>query len=58
MKKKVAGFLSLAMSMTLLFSGCGEGGIGGASKDLKASEVLVATNPEKLPATAANRKIQ
>jgi peptide/nickel transport system substrate-binding protein len=56
LKKKIAGFLSLAMSMTLLFSGCGEGGIGGASKDLKASEVLVATNPEKLPATAANRK--
>ena len=56
MKRKVTGFLSLAMSMTLLFSGCGQSGIGGASKDLKASEVLAAANPEKLPQTAANRK--
>ncbi len=56
MKRRVAGFLSLAMSMSLVFSGCGKSGFGGASKDLKASEVLVAANPEKLPATAANRK--
>ncbi|MBU3146241.1 peptide ABC transporter [Clostridium sp. CF012] len=44
------------MSMTLLFSGCGQSGNGGAGKDLKASEVIAAVNPEKLPATAANRK--
>jgi len=56
LKRKIAGFLSLAMSMTLLFSGCGQSGLGGASKDLKASEVLAAANPEKLPQTAANRK--
>ncbi|WP_253200759.1 ABC transporter substrate-binding protein [Clostridium sp. CF012] len=56
MKKKIVGFLSLAMSMTLLFSGCGQSGNGGAGKDLKASEVIAAVNPEKLPATAANRK--
>lgn len=56
MKRKVAGFLSLAMSMTLLFSGCGQSGIGGAGKDLKASEVIASANPEKLPTTAKNRK--
>ncbi|MBZ9688665.1 ABC transporter substrate-binding protein [Clostridium estertheticum] len=56
MKKKVVGFLCLAMSMTLLFSGCGKGASGGAGKDLKASEVLAAANPEKLPQTAGNRK--
>lgn len=56
MKRRIAGFLSLAMSMTLLFSGCGKGVFGGANKDLKASEVLAAANPEKLPTTAANRK--
>lgn len=56
LKKRVVGFLSLAMSMTLLISGCGKSGFGGAGKDLKAQEVIVALNPEKLPATAANRK--
>ncbi|MCB2300538.1 ABC transporter substrate-binding protein [Clostridium tagluense] len=56
MKRKVAGFLSLAMSMTLLFSGCSKSSSGGAGKDLKASEVMAAVNPEKVPPTAANRK--
>ncbi|MCA1074382.1 ABC transporter substrate-binding protein [Clostridium bowmanii] len=56
MKRKVVAFLSLAMSMTLLFSACGKSGAGGAGKDLKASEVIVAVNPEKLPPTATNRK--
>lgn len=56
MKKKVTIFLSLAMSMTLLFSGCGKSGLGGAGKDLKASEVMAAVSPEKLPQTAENRK--
>ncbi len=56
MKNKVVGFLCLAMSMTLLFSACGKSSIGGAGKDLKASEVLAAANPEKLPNTSKNRK--
>jgi len=56
LKKKVTIFLSLAMSMTLLFSGCGKSGLGGAGKDLKASEVMAAVSPEKLPQTAENRK--
>ncbi|MBW9156571.1 ABC transporter substrate-binding protein [Clostridium tagluense] len=56
LKRKVAGFLSLAMSMTLILSGCGKSSSAGAGKDLKASEVLAATNPEKLPPTARDRK--
>lgn len=56
MKKRAVGFLSLAMSMSLLISGCGKSGLGGAAKDLKASEVIAAVTPEKLPATAKNRK--
>jgi peptide/nickel transport system substrate-binding protein len=42
--------------MTLLISGCGKNGLGGAAKDLKASEVIAAVSPEKLPATAKNRE--
>ena len=56
MKGKVLGILSLAMSMTLLLSACGSSGSVGANKDLKASEVLAAANPEKVPTAAKNRK--
>lgn len=56
MKRKIVGFLSLAMSMTLIFSGCGKSDVGGAAKDLKGSEVIGAVNPEKVPQTAKNRK--
>ncbi|MGH4118591.1 ABC transporter substrate-binding protein [Clostridium sp.] len=56
MKKRVVGFLSLAMSMTLLISGCGKSGVGGTAKDLKAQEVIAAVSPEKLPATAKDRE--
>lgn len=55
MKRKLAGILSVAMTMSLVFSGCGQSSSGGGTKDLKASEVLTAANPEKLPTTAKNR---
>ena len=56
MKRKIVGFLSLAMSMALIFSGCGQSDVGEAAKDVKASEVIAAVNPEKVPQTAKNRK--
>ena len=57
MKKKVALITSLIVTTSLLLTSCGTKSTSGTVKvDKKTNEIIKATNTEKLPATAKNRK--
>ena len=61
MKKKLVGIVGILVTASMLLASCGTGGTakkaaGPVKVDKKVNEIIKCEHPEKLPATAKNRK--